>query len=229
MTNRLNNFDKSCCQSHTSFVFAQLFPSCTKIQYHFPSISGKMKINTSTQLCYKLQLLSKRWPLYSLYMFRLNLCSKFCCRKTNHWVRDVLAHEIRSSQELICHNLIPSLLLLETKPNTPLPTAPGLPSRHPSLSPFLCHVSLQLHGECGFPLKFPCCLALYWLSPIVVYHQHIWQVHSWFLPCRCCWLENKRGFIEPSPCTHLLPCSHSALSSSFGGGLSLDFSFNRFG
>lgn len=60
MTNRLNNFDKSCCQSHTSFVFAQLFPSCTKIQYHFPSISGKMKINTSTQLCYKLQLLSKR-------------------------------------------------------------------------------------------------------------------------------------------------------------------------
>lgn len=81
----------------------------------------------------------------------------------------------------------------------------------------------------GFPLKFPHCLALYWLSPIVVYHQHIWQIHSWFLPCTCCWLENKRGFIEPSLYTHLLPCSHSILSLSAGGGLSLDFSFNMFG
>lgn len=40
MINRLNNFDKSCCQSHTSFVFAQLFPSCTRIQYHFPLFLG---------------------------------------------------------------------------------------------------------------------------------------------------------------------------------------------
>lgn len=96
-----------------------------------------------------------------------------------------------------------------------LPKAPGFTSRYPSLFPFLCRVSLQLHGECGFPLKFPCCLALYWLSPIVVYHQQIWQVHSWFLHCSsCCWVT-KRGIIEPSPSTYLLTCSYSLYSQKF--------------
>lgn len=116
-----------------------------------------------------------------------------------------------------------------SKTQHPPPHSPRSPQQASFPFPFLCHVSLQLHGECGFPLKFPLCLALYWLSPIVVYHQHIWQVHSWLLPCSCCWLENKRGFIEPSLCTHLLPCSHSILSVFLGGGLSLDLSFNRFG
>ena len=91
----------------------------------------------------------------------------------------------------------------------PLPKAPGFTSRYPFLFPFLCHVSLQLRGECGFPLKFPCCLALCWLSPIVVYHQRIWQAHSWCLHCSHCWLEAKKGLIEPSPSTSLLTCSYS--------------------
>lgn len=99
------------------------------------------------------------------------------------------------------------------KPNQPpLPKAPGFTSRSLSLLPFCCRVPLQLHGECGFPLKFSCCLALYWLSPLVVYHQQIWQVHSWFLHCSRCWLETKRGLIEPFPSTHLL---HSPYSHGF--------------
>lgn len=111
-----------------------------------------------------------------------------------------------------CHYL--SFYNLKQSTQPPLPKAPGFLSRYP-LFPSLCHVSLQLHGECGFPLKFPCCLALYWLSPIVVYHQQIWQDHSWFLHCSHCWLETKRGLIEPSPSSLPAPTAQF-LSIPFG-------------
>lgn len=222
MMNKLSKFDKSCCHSHISFVF--VLSKSYKDSALFTSASedcGKQK-STLASSCVTNYIFWQRF--YRLHMSRLNLCSKLCHRGMNHRVRGSLAHQIWSSQELTCQHLIPSLSLLEEKPNTPLPAAPGLPSRHPSLFPFLCHVSLQLHSQCGFPLKFPCCLALYWLSPILVYHQHIWQVHSLFLPCSCCWLENKRGFIEPSPLYS--PASLlSQYSQHFSWrGLSLDFS-----
>lgn len=107
------------------------------------------------------------------------------------------------------------------KTNQPLlPKAPGSTSRYPSLFRFLCCISLQLHGECDFPLKFPCCLALYWLSPIVVYYQQIWQVHSWFLCCSRCWLETERSLVNLSPLLPFSPASTACiLMWIFGGGL----------